>query len=186
MTDPMVAMKRELYNSKAGWGLDGMFKINYVYLIKHYVLLDSQITVSSFYSDKHQKENVRVADLTYACAWSAVYSDPIPWVKFDLLQSYIGAGVLIRKRCDLADDDQYVTSYDISSSTDDVIWVYIGTNIQAAYRQSYHTWWFDQEVAARFWKIEIKKFQSHPSMQADIIGRNGWYKSIKSINLVIL
>ena len=155
ITEPVVAMKRELCNSKTGWCLDGMFKMNYIYLVKHYVLLDSQITVSSFHSNTFSKENVRIADITYHCAWAADAGNSTPWVKFDLLQSYFAAGVLIRQRCDLT--DQYVTFFDISSSTDDVTWVYIGTNIHPVYNQRHHTSWFDREVAARFWEIEIKR-----------------------------
>ena len=175
ITEPVVAMKRELCSSETGWCLDGMFKMNYVYLVKNYVLLNSQITVSSFHSASFPKENVRIADRTYHCAWAAGDGDSTPWVKFDLLQSYIGAGLLIRKRCDLTGSDlvQYVTSFDISSSNDDFMWIYIGTNIHPVYHGTYHTWWFDQEVAARFWKIEIKESNNYPSMQADIIGHNG-------------
>ena len=108
-------MKRELCNSETGWCLDGMVKMNYVYLVKHYVLLDSQITVSSLYSQIYAKENVIIADLT-TCGWIAVYSDPVPWVKFDLLRSYMGAGVLIRQRCDLTYGELYVTTFEISCS----------------------------------------------------------------------
>ena len=45
-----LATKRSLCDAQAGWCLDGMFKKNLVYLVKHYVPLDSQITVSSVYS----------------------------------------------------------------------------------------------------------------------------------------
>ena len=172
ITEP-VAMKRELCKSETGWCLDGMFKMNYVYLVERYVLLDSQITVSSIHSVAFPKENVRIADHTFACAWSADRDDNTPWVKFDLLRSYMGAGVLIRQRCDQTETEQYVTTFDMSCSNNDATWIYLGRNIHPVYYDKYHTWWFDQEVAARFWKIEIKAFNNWPSMQADIIGCNG-------------
>ena len=164
-------MKRELCNSETGWCLDGMFKMNYVYLVERYVLLDSQITVSTTLSKLHKKENVRIADLRY-CAWIADENDSVPWVKFDLLQKYIVAGVLIRQKCDLMSGEQYVTMFDISSSKNDVTWVYIDTNIQPLYHNTYYTWWFSQEITARFLKVEILDFYKRAAMQADIIGRN--------------
>ena len=143
ITEPVVAMKRELCNSETDWCLDGMFKMNYVYLVEHHVLLDSQITVSSTHSNAHQKGNVKIADL-YHCAWMADDDDSVPWVIFDLLQTYIVAGVLIREKCDLNSGHQYVTIFDISCSNDDVTWVYIDTNIHPLYRNTYYTWWFSK------------------------------------------
>ena len=171
ITETVVAMKRELCSSETGWCLDGMFKMNYVYLVEHHVLLDSQITVSSTHSNAHQKGNVKIADLQY-CAWMAHGDDGVPWVKFDLLQTYIVAGVLIRQKCDLNSGHQYVTIFDISCSNDDVTWVYIDTNIHPLYRDTYYTWWFSKEITARFWKVEILDFVKRAAMQADIIGRS--------------
>ena len=74
----------------------------------------------------------------------------------------------IGKRCDHI--QQYVTSFHVSSSDNDVTWSYIGTNVRAVYEDIIATWWFDRDVSARYWKIEPLTFKDHPSMQADFIG----------------
>ena len=94
--------------------------------------------------------------------------DNSPWVKFDFIQSRVAVGVKIGKRCDAT--IQYVKSFHVSTSDDDVTWSYIGTDVQAVYKGTIATWWFEMEVSARYWKIEPRTFNTHPSMQADFIG----------------
>ena len=167
--DPELAiMKRSLCDTQAGWCLEGMFKKSLVYLVKTYAPLDSQIRVSSELFSEFSKEKVRLEYNGALCAW--INGDASPWVKFDLLQSRVAVGVKIGKRCDGLNGEQYVTSFHVSSSDDDVTWSYIGTDIQAVYEGIIATWWFDVEVSARYWRIEPLNFFSFPSMQADFIG----------------
>ena len=163
-----LAIKRSLCDAQAGWCLDGMFKRNLVYLVKHYAPLDSQITASSVYNSDHTEEKVRFEYNGGACAWIKSQNDASPWVKFDFLQSRTTVGVKIGKRCD--DDLQYVTSFHVSASQDDVTWSYIGSDVQAVYEGSIATWWFDIDVSARYWRIEPRTYVAHASMQADFIG----------------
>ena len=168
ITDSGSGMKRSLCDVQAGWCLDGMFKKNLVYLVKHYAPLDNQITVSSVWSSVFSSEKVRFENKATYCAWIKADKDTSPWIKFDLLQSRVAVGVKIGKRCDSI--YQYVTSFHVSTSGDDVTWTYIGTDIQAVYDGIIATWWFDMEVSARYWRIEPVTFYNYASMQADIIG----------------
>ena len=173
ITHPVAALQRSLCHQEAGWCVAAMFKLNSIYLVRQYVIDDTQITVSSFYDKNYPKGNVRISDIPDFCAWVALTNDSTPWVKFDMLESYTGVGVVIRQRCDGTEGKQYVTDFDISSSNDDVTWVYIGRNIRPVYKDTFATWWFPHDVEARFWKIEILEFYRHRAMQADIIGRIG-------------
>ena len=137
-------------------------------LVKHYAPLDSQITVSSVFDPVFANEKVRFEYNGAYCAWVKANSDTSPWIKFDFLQSREAVGVKIGKRCDL--NVQYVVTYHVSTSDNDVTWSYIGTDVQAVYEGMIATWWFDQEVSARYWRIEPVTFNLYPSMQAEIIG----------------
>ena len=163
--------KRSLCDTPAGWCLDGMFSKNLVYLVKTYALLDSQITVSSVFDTVYYvKEKVRLEYNGNYCAWIKANSDPSAWVKFDLLQSRVAVGVKIGKRCDNLNGAQYVTSYHVSSSGDDVTWSYIGTDVQAVYEGIIATWWFDRAVSARYWRVEPLTFVQYAAIQVDILG----------------
>ena len=78
--------------------------------------------------------------------------------------------LVLAKRCDNNHDEQYVTSFHVSSSADDVTWSNIGTDVQAVYVDIIATWWFDMEVSARYWRIEPVTYREYPSMQAELIG----------------
>ena len=165
-------MKRSLCDEKAGWCLDAMFRMNLIDLVKIYAPLDSQIAVSSVIGNAHAAKKVRLEYNGDYCAWIAADSDTSPWVKFDLLQSRVAVGVKIGKRCDDAYGAQYVKTYHVSTSDDDVTWSYIGTDVQAVYEGMIATWWLDSEVSARYWRIEPATFHAYPSMQAEFIGYN--------------
>ena len=172
ITESGLVIKRSLCDAQSGWCLDGMFKKNLVYLVKHYAPLDSQITVSSAWNSDHEEDKVRLEYNGEYCAWLKASNDVAPWVKFDLLQSRVATGVKMGKRCDDAYGEQYVTSFHFSTSADDVIWsvIFADVNVEALYDGDIATWWFDNEISARYWKIEPITWMSHPSMQADIIG----------------
>ena len=170
ITESGLTIKRSLCNAQAGWCLDGMFKVNLVYLVKLYAPLDSQITASSTFNYAYDVEKVRLEYNGTYCAWVKADDDISPWIKFDFLQSRVAVGVKIGKRCDETHGEQYVTSYHVSSSDDDVIWSYIGTDVQAVYVGIIAIWCFDMEVSARYWRIEPVTFVRHSSMQADLIG----------------
>ena len=144
--------KRSLCDTQAGWCLDGMFSKNLVYLVKTYAPLDSQITVSSVLDHLYSKEKVRLEYNGHYCAWVKANDDASPWMKFDL------NGV------------QYVTSYHVSSSGDDVTWSYIATDVQTVYEGIFATWWFDMEVSARSRRVEPLTFVKYASIQVDILG----------------
>ena len=147
-----------------------MFKKTLVYLVKLYAPLDSRITVSSIHSTGFEKEKVRFDYDGLSCAWLKYHSDNSPWVKFDFLRSLTAIGVKIGKRCDAPHSDQYVTSFHVSTSDNDVTWSYIGTDVRAVYEGMAFTWWFDREISARYWRIEPVNYNIHPSMRADFIG----------------
>ena len=135
-----------------------------------YAPLDSQITVSSVYDGAYEAEKVRLDYNGEYCAWVKADTDSSPWVKFDFLQNRVAVDVRIGKRCDSVDDEQYVTSFHVSSSAEAVTWSNIGTDVQAVYEGIIATWWFDMEVSASYWRIEPVTYVLHSSMQADIIG----------------
>ena len=167
----LAIIKHSVCDAQAGWCLDGMFRMfkkSLVYLVKLYAPLDSQITVSSVYGSDIPKENIRLEYYGDFCAWIAAANDDSQWVKFDFLQSRVAVGVKIGKRCHLP--QQYVTSFHVSTSDNDVAWSYIGTDVQAVYEGIIATWWFDRDVSARYWRIEPVTFIEHISMQADFIG----------------
>ena len=167
----LAIIKRSVCDTQDSWCLDGMFRMfkkNLVYLVKLYAPLDSQITVSSVFSWGYVKEKVRLDYNGRYCAWVKHTTDTSPWVKFDFLQKRVAVGVKIGKRCDAT--NQYVTSFHVSTSTDDVTWAYIGTDVQAVYEGIIATWWFDMEISARYWRIEPVTFILYGSMQADFIG----------------
>ena len=170
ITESGSVMKRSLCDVQAGWCLDAMFKMGLIDLVKRYAPLDSHITVSSVYSNRFRKEEVRLGSYGAKCAWAKADSDTSPWVKFDLSQSRVAVGVKIGKRCDDTYDEQYVTSFHVSTSVDDVTWLYIGTDVQAVYEGIIATWWFGREVSARYWRIEPVTSHDYPSMQAEFIG----------------
>ena len=173
ITESGLVIKRSLCDAQSGWCLDGMFKKNLVYLVKHYAPLDSQITVSSELSVGYAKNKVRLGYDGAKCAWVKDNDDVAPWVKFDLLQSRVATGVKIGKRCDDTFGEQYVTSFHFSTSDDDVTWsvIFADVNVEDLYDGDIATWWFKNELSARYWKIEpVTWVSQYPAMQADIIG----------------
>ena len=119
-------MTRSVCDTQAGWCLDGMFRKNLMYLVELYAPLDSQINVSSEFGASYLKDKLRMEYKRNHCAWIKHRTDKSPWVRFDFLQSRE-----IGKRCDVT--EQYVTSFHMSTSDDDVTWSYIGTDVQAVY-----------------------------------------------------
>ena len=168
ITESGSVMKRSLCDAQAGWCLDAMFKMGLIDLVKRYAPLDIQITVSSVYNPLHGENKVRLEYSGAECAWAKSLIDTSPWVKFDFLQSRVAVGVKIGKRCDVS--YQYLKTYHVSTSDDDVTWSYIGTDVQAVYEGFIATWWFDREVSARYWRIEPVTYHGYPSMQAEFIG----------------
>ena len=168
----LAIIKRSVCDAQAGWCLDGMFRMfkTLVYLVKLYAPLDSQITMSSIYPINFEKENVRFEYNGQNCGWLKHTTDTSPWVKFDFVQSLTVIGVKLGKRCDTPYIYQYVTSFHVSTSDNDVTWSYVGIDVQAVYEGMVFTWWFDMEVSARYWRIEPVTWNSHSSMQADFIG----------------
>ena len=167
----LAIIKRSVCDAQAGWCLDGMFRMfkkSLMYLVKLYAPLDSQITVSSEFNTDYTKEKIRFEYSGPHCAWLKHRTDTSPWVKFDFLQSRVAVGVKIGKRCDA--NSQYVTSFHVSMSDNDVTWSYIGTDVQVVYEGIIATWWFDRDVSARYWRIEPVTFTSYGCMQADFIG----------------
>ena len=169
ISQPYTAIKLSLCDTQAGWCLDGMFKKHLVHLVNHTVL-DSQITVSSVRNLHYLKEKIRIQDLETYCAWIKADNDQSPWVKFDLLRSYRVAGVVIRMRCDFTYGELFVETFHLSTSHDDVIWFYIGTDIEAEYKGITFTFWLDSDVSARYWRIEPINYRKFPAMQADLLG----------------
>ena len=169
-----LVIKRSLCDTQSAWCLDGMFKKNLVYLVKHYAPLDSQITASSEFGVSHLKEKVRLEYNGEFCAWKKTVNDVAPWMKFDLLQSRVATGVKIGKRCDGVAQYgvQYVTTFHLSTSDDDVTWsvIFADVDVDDLYDGDIATWWFDNEISARYWRIEPITWMNHCSMQADIIG----------------
>ena len=170
ITESGSVMKRSLCDVQAGWCLDAMFKMGLVDLVKRYAPLDSQITVSSVFNNYYIKEKVRLDYNGPRCAWIRGSTDTSPWVKIDFLQSRVAVGVKIGQRCDDINGVQYVETYHVSSSEDDVTWSSIGTDVEAVYEGMIATWWFDREVSARYWRIEPVTSHAYPSMQAEFIG----------------
>ena len=172
ITQSGLVIKRSLCDAQSAWCLDGMFKTNLVYLVKQYAPLDSQITVSSVFSWAHEEEKVRLEYNGEYCAWLKAANDVAPWVKFDLLHSRVATGVKIGKRCDDAHGEQYVTSFHLATSADDVTWsvIFADVDVEDLYDGDIATWWFDNEITARYWRIEPITWMNHASMQADIIG----------------
>ena len=174
ITESGLVIKRSLCDTQSTWCLDGMFKKNLVYLVKHYAPLDSQITVSSEFGVNHAKDKVRLDYNGANCAWVKDSDDAAPWVKFDLLQSRVATGVKIGKRCDGVAQYgvQYVTTFHFSTSSDDVIWsvIFADKDVEDLYDGDIATWWFDNEISARYWRIEPITWMNVASMQADIIG----------------
>ena len=174
ITETGLVIKRSLCDTQSAWCLDGMFKKNLVYLVKHYAPLDSQITASSEFGVSHLKEKVRLEYNGEFCAWKKTVNDVAPWMKFDLLQSRVATGVKIGKRCDGVAQYgvQYVTTFHLSTSDDDVTWsvIFADVDVDDLYDGDIATWWFDNEISARYWRIEPITWMNHCSMQADIIG----------------
>ena len=167
----VVAIKRTLCNTESGWCLNGMFKKNLAYLLQHYAPLDSQIEVSAKWGTNYVNSMVRLHYAEVACAWVPHADDLIsPWVKFDMIQTYIGIGLLLRKRCDVVNGQQYMQTFHASSSTDEGTWDYIGRDVQTVYQNISFTWWFGRNVTGRFWKIEPMTYTKLPAMQTDFIG----------------
>ena len=171
ITESGSVMKRSLCDVQAGWCLDAMFKMGLIDLVKRYAPLDSHITVSSvFIATEYGKEKIRLEYNGAHCAWIRGSTDTAPWVKFDFLQSRVAVGVKVGQRCDYINGLQYVETYHVSSSDDDVTWLYIGTDVQAVYEGIIATWWFDTDVSARYFRIEPVTFILFPAMQAEFIG----------------
>ena len=164
-----LSFKRGLCNSQAGWCMDGMFMMNLTYLINMYAPLDTQITTSSNYLGM-AGERVKLYQIDGSnCGWLKANTDQAPWIIFDFLQIRVAVGVVIGKRCDYP--AQYVKSFRVSTTDDNVTWSYIDADdVQAQYEGVLFTWWFGREVAARYWKIEPLTWNGYAAMQAEFLG----------------
>ena len=138
ITESVSVMKRSLCDVQAGWCLDAMFKMGLIDLVECYAPLDGQISVSSVFNNRFSKEEVRLGFYVAKCAWAKATSDTSPWAKFNFLQSHEAVGVKIGKRCDGI--SQYLKTYHVSTSNDDVTWSSIGTDVQAVYEGMIATW----------------------------------------------
>ena len=167
---PVAAIKRTLCNTESGWCLNGMLRRGLGYLLQHYAPLDTQIEVSSKFHNGYNTGMVRLHYVAYGCAFITSQDDLTPWVKIDLIQTYVGTGLLLRKRCDFVNGQQYVRTFHASSSMDGITWDYIDRDVQAVYRNISFTWWFGRHVTGRFWKFEPITFNRQPALQIDLIG----------------
>ena len=169
-SEPVTAIKRTLCNTESGWCLDGMFKRGLGYLMQRYAPLDTQIEVSSKYTNTYSITKVRLHYVDYACAFTLSDDDLAMWVQIDLIQAYVATGLLLRKRCDFVHGQQYVITFHVSSSMDGASWDYIDRDVQAVYQNISFTWWFGGGVTGRFWKLEPITYRKHASLQMDLIG----------------
>ena len=165
-----LSFKRVLCDSQAGWCMDGMFMMNLTYLIKMYAPLEAQITASSILAPDFDSKQVKLYQIDGStCAWIKGGSDQSPWIMFDFLQIRVAVGVVIGKRCDYP--AQYVKSFRVSTTDDDVTWSYIDADdVQAQYEGVLFTWWFGREVAARYFRIEPVTWNGYAAMQAEFLG----------------
>ena len=166
-----TTIKHSLCDTQAGWCLDGMFRMfeeDLVNLVELYAPLDSQISVSSIFDQQYTKEKIRLDYNGNLCGWIRGRGDNAPWVKFDLSQIRVAVGVKIGKQCDSTGN--HVTSFHVSSSSDEFTWSSVGTDVQAVYESIIFTWWFDMEISARYWAIIPRTWTAFPAMQADILG----------------
>ena len=133
---------------------------------------DSSITASSSWGAKHEAYRVRLDRyFDLACAWCGKNDEPRPWVRFDMGQEVTGWGVVVKPRCDSPHTNQQVTSLQVFKSDDDVKWCGVSDVITTDYSiDKTSTSWFDEAATARYWRINVLTWLTHPSMKADLIG----------------
>ena len=163
-----VALKKSLCLSRS-WCFDLMIMSGVDYLVLTKVTQSSQITASSEYNADFPAAKIRLDESSFGCAWSPLLDDPDPWIKLDLLQPYVGVGVLIRPRC--TNQALRITSAHIAASNDDIAYTYVVENLQVIYEDNSFTSWFPESVTAIYWKITPLTYDQYPAMKADIIGR---------------
>jgi len=148
------------------------------YLAKYIQLPDDRITASSVINSNHAPERVKIYSYFDApCCFSTLLEDPEKWVQFDLIEPYVGLGVLIRERCEYDFGVQRPTKVDITYSPDASSWetaasdvtpVY-GKSVSYSYESCIH--WFEQPHTARYWKIYTRDWLGFPCLKADILGK---------------
>ena len=172
----LVILKRSVCAAEAGWCLDAMFRVfnkTLVYLVNDYDYNDIHVTGSSEYIGEpgyYYTRKVRFSYTGEKCGWIKADDDLSPWIKFDFLHSRVAVAVKIGKRCHDDEGEQYVTSFHVSSSDDDVTWSYIGTDVKPEYVGRLFTWWFGMAVSARYFRIEPVTWKNYAAMQADFLG----------------
>ncbi|XP_041477638.1 uncharacterized protein LOC121425593 [Lytechinus variegatus] len=139
---------------------------------------DSAITASSEYDANHGAERARLDTVAAGGrkgAWSARTNDVDQWLQVDLNSFYMITGVITQGR---QDTNQWVTTFNVSSSGDGTTWTYIldcdgepktfDGNVD---RYTKVTTEFNRPVIGRFLRIHPTSWNNHISMRLEVLGK---------------
>ena len=157
------------------------YLLGVAHLVEYIPLPDDTISASSEQDHLHKAKRVRIDNyFDNPCVWQAYPTDPNPYIQFDLLQTYVVIGVLLRARCDIQYHAERTTKFNVQYSLDDATWSYItplgvytdygNTATYTEYTDSF-TYFFEEAISGRYWRIIILEFDERKSMKADIIGK---------------
>lgn len=119
-------------------------------------------TASSFYPGQQASEST----LSSATAWSASTGVTGDNLTLDLGSVQTATGVVTKGR---ADGGQWVTSYTVSYSTDNIIYTSLGAFTGNGDQNTEVVNMFGASVSARYIRFTVTGFRAWPSMRADVV-----------------
>jgi len=143
--------------------------------LQDYRIADNAITTSSNYDANHDIKGIRLHSSRQPVgSWCALMSDPQKWVQVDLLTETSVHGIVIQGR---RDSDQWVTLFAVyykSEESASFQAVLDSSNKQSIFpgnidRNTPNIVEFDEPIMARFIKVQVKQWHSHPSMRIEIL-----------------
>ncbi|XP_071501550.1 lactadherin-like [Diadema antillarum] len=140
---------------------------------------DTSMSSSSTYSSgtlaQHGRLNIEPDSEGTSAAWTPLDNDKDGWLKIDLGEEFMVTGVITQGR---SNDYQWVTSMSISTSLDDIFWVFtidpvsLGRKVYPANydRNTQVTSSLPEPVRARYIRIHPVTFKKRASMRVEILG----------------
>ena len=143
-------------------------KISLNPIVATHILPDNVFSASSEYGTKRVAYKARIDNyFDKSCGWSPKATDTTnPWLAITLPTEYLIKGMMIKKRCDPPDTDQYVTMVTVSTSHDDVTYqdVVAREDLSAGYDADITAYIvFTQVHITRFWMIHVNAYNSYPA-----------------------
>ena len=147
------------------------------YIISQNTLPDSIFSASSYWAVLHEPYRARIDNyFAFACSWVASDSDAEPWLQISLTEDYLVRGIFLKQRCDFLFTDRWPTMITVTSSSDEVVWQDVITDLDVSTSYSSYdghgetTVWFQDADINHHWKIYLVEYKIAATMKCDLIG----------------